>query len=539
MSFCPKRRPVRRAAALIFITAASLAIGPAWASNLDTIGIVLLRAVTTNLNGAGVRVAQVEGTVDTNQPPTFEVNPGAAGQPAGLFTFYSSVGSSSAWPNSVGAESWHADQVAGNFYGMTGGPATNVAHVDNYEAGYFYNSIIAAGSPSSINDAAVNQSFIFYPFTVSDQQAIDSNYDDYAARYNTLFVSGAGNGGGVPVSPPSTCYNGICVGAYVAPANYSSVGPTLDNGRAKPDITAPEYYSSYSTPLVTGAAAVLAQAALRGDGGSATNSAADIRTLKALLLNGAIKPAGWTNSSASPLDARYGAGVVNVFNSYVQLTGGKNSYVVSATVPLGNPHPPTGATGTVAVLSGWDYGTMSSSNAWDRVNHYYFNITNGPEQPWFTATATLVWNRQQTKTNINDLDLFLYDASDSNLVASSTSLVDNVEHLFVPQLPPGRYDLQVFKNGGSGTLGKKVTNTETYALAFEFFSPMLSITQSDTNAVVSWPVYPAGFVLESSTNFTSPPAWNTSPAIPVVTHDQNRVELDDSSGDQFFRLRRP
>ena len=65
------------------------------------------------------------------------------------------------------------------------------------------------------------------------------------------------------------------------------------------------------------------QAALRGDGGSDTNSAFDIRTIKALLLNGAVKPADWTNIAPSPLDTRYGAGVLNVLNSYEQLAGGR------------------------------------------------------------------------------------------------------------------------------------------------------------------------------------------------------------------------
>jgi hypothetical protein len=46
------------------------------------------------------------------------------------------------------------------------------------------------------------------------------------------------------------------------------------------------------------------QAGLRGDGGSSTNAAADLRTVKALLLNGAIKPTDWTNNVPSPLDTR-------------------------------------------------------------------------------------------------------------------------------------------------------------------------------------------------------------------------------------------
>ena len=122
----------------------------------------------------------------------------------------------------------------------------------------------------------------------------------------------------------------------------SSVGPTVDNGRAKPDITAPASATSFSTPLVTGAAAVLMQAGLRGDGGGNTNAAADIRTVKALLLNGAVKPADWTNNPPSPLDPRYGAGMLNVFNSYEQLAGGKHGYIVSTSVSSGRPHPPNG-----------------------------------------------------------------------------------------------------------------------------------------------------------------------------------------------------
>ena len=210
------------------------------------------------------------------------------------------------------------------------------------------------------------------------------------------------------------------------------------------------------------------QAGLRGDGGGDTNSAADIRTVKALLLNGAVKPADWTNVAPSPLDYRYGAGVLNVFNSYEQLAGGKHGFIVSTTGSTGGAHPPTGAAGTVGVLSGWDFNTNTSGkfpSQFDAVNHYYFNVTNGASNATFTATMTLVWNRQQNQTAINDLNLFLYNCANSNLVACSTSLVDNVEHIFVPKLAPGRYDLQVWKAGGSGI----VSASEIYALGLGVF----------------------------------------------------------------------
>jgi hypothetical protein len=501
------------------------------AQNLDTIGVVLLRTVTTNLSGAGIPVAQAEAGLDTNNPPLmWQVNPAATGQPTNLFTYISSGGSSSNYPNSLGSESGHADQVAGNFYGIAGGVATNVEHVDNFEADYFYDSILAAALPPNIHDAVVNQSFTFGTLATNDQQMVDSQYDNYAVQYGTLFISAVDNGG--DVHAPGTSYNGIGVAAY---GGSSSVGPTIDNGRAKPDITAPADATSFSTPQVAGAAALLIQAALRGDGGSATNLAADIRMVKALLLNGAIKSADWTNNSPSPLDPRYGAGVLNVFNSYEQLVGGKHGYIVSTSVASGSMHPPTGATGTESALSGWDFNTNSGSTSLDGVNHYYFNVTNGWSGAQFTATATLVWNRQFDETNINDLDLFLYDTFSSNLVACSTSLVDNVEHIWLPRLPQGRYDLQVLKNGGTNT----VSDSETYALAFEFFSQTASIAQSGTNVILSWPAYPAGFTVMTATNL-APANWNEFTNIPaVVTNQQNQLLLNPTNANQFFRLQRP
>ena len=501
------------------------------AQNLDTIGVTLLWAVTTNVNGSGIRVAQPEANADsnTNHPSAFEVNPTPVNQPASWFTYISAAGTTNTFPNSVGNESGHADGVGGYFYGLSGGVATNVAHVDNYDAEFFYTNYVANSLLSDSGDSVVNQSFTFGSLTVSDQQMVDSQYDNYAVQNHMLLVSAANNGG--PVCAPATCYNGIGVGAY---GGSSSFGPTIDNGRAKPDITAPAGVTSFSTPQVAGAAAVLMQAGLRGDGGSDTNSAADIRTVKALLLNGAIKPADWTNNAPSPLDTRYGAGVLNVFNSYEQLTGGKHGYIVSMSVFTNSPHPPTGATGTVSVLSGWDFNTNTSSSSSDGVNHYYFNVTNGVNSATFTATITLVWNRHRNCTNINNLDLFLYDTISSNLIARSASLVDNVEHIWVPHLAQGRYDLQVWKAGGFGI----VSTNETYALAFEFFSTPLNIASSGTNIVLTWPIYPAGFVLQAATNLAAP-VWNTNNPAAAVINGQNCVTLGATNDSKFFRLRRP
>ncbi|MEI8289942.1 MAG: S8 family serine peptidase [Verrucomicrobiota bacterium] len=515
--------------AFILICASSQAAG------LDDIGVTLLRAMTTNLNGTDIRIAQVEGTSGAGHTD-FEVNPSTdrVQQPINLFTYYSRLGSTNGFPNAVGTESGHANIMGGILYGLTNGIATNVAHIDNFNADYFIQSYYDASSnlvvvlpPTNMNDLVINQSFTFGNLSASIQQIVDSAYDDCAVSNNAFFVSAACNYSIWRwVCAPGTAYNCISVAAY---GGDSSIGPTTDNGRCKPDITAPAYSTSGSTPQVSGAAVLLMQAARRGDGGSDTNAAADLRTIKALLLNGAVKPANWTNSSASPLDLRYGAGVVNAFNAYEQLAGGKQVFCASNSFASGAAHPPPADTNTVAATSGWSRESISSSATEDAVHHYFFNVSKG------MATITLVWNRELGQTNINDLDLFLFDAANSNLVAGSTSRVDNVEHLFLPQLPAGHYDLQVLKNGGTNA----VSDGETYALAFAFVSPEPNLTKSGTNLSLTWPVYPAGFRAEATTNLVSP-IWSTSNlSVPFITNSMNSLILKTTNTFQFFRLRSP
>lgn len=503
------------------------------AGTLDTIGLGLLRGATTNLHGSGVGVAQVEAPDSTNTPPTFQVNPSVTGQPVSRFTYFigpplrPSAQSTSTFPNSLGGESGHAGVVARFFYGVTEGVSTNVAHVDNYEANYFFSTVVP--NNTAISDRIVNQTFIVPPASIAEQQEYDSNYDNYAATHGTLFISGAGNVG--TVKPPATSYNGIAVGAF---GGASSIGPTADNGRAKPDIVAPADVTSFSTPRVSGSAAILLQAAVRGDGGANTNAAADARTLKALLLNGAIKPADWNNPEPSPLDPRYGSGVLNVFNSYNQLLGGRRAPIQSNSVPVGTPHPPLNAAGVVGVRSGYDFNTVASSLENDGINHYYFELADAPGNGLFTATVTLVWNRQSGQTSINNLEVYLYHVLSGGLVAASTSVVDNVEHIYIPQLPQGRYDLQVLKRGGAA-----VSLNETYALAFDFAAVPLSIEASGGDIMLRWPDYPAGFVLQSAPNLNPPILWSNINAAPVHSNRFNTVVIDASAESRFFRLQRP
>jgi hypothetical protein len=93
--------------------------------------------------------------------------------------------------------------------------------------------------------------------------------------------------------------------------------------------------------------------------------------------------------------------------------------------------------------------------------------------------------------------------------------------------------LQVLKHSGG------VSEIETYALAFEFFTLTLSIRQSESSVMLAWPVYPAGFHLQFTMNINDPFSWNAVDAAPVLNNGQNEIFLNTLSGHQFFRLIRP
>jgi hypothetical protein len=298
------------------------------------------------------------------------------------------------------------------------------------------------------NAPIVSQSFV--DPDPSDTLSLNQAYDSYAANYNVLFISAAGNSVSPPQAP-STAYNGICVNALsLSPATSAALG-----GRSIPDLTAPGDETSYSTPIVTGAAALLLQAADQGAGGAGTvASASDIRTMKALLINGASKPAGWSHTSTQPLDAVYGSGVVNVYQSWLELTAGRATALAS-TGANSSLQPPT----NLPLSSGWDLGTVSGSNS---TNHYFFaapaNSTGSD-----TLTATIDWNVTDWDGNMNPLfnnvNLALYNATTSSFVSISDSTVDNLQQLYVTGLVPGdTYDLRVYdassgQNAGATTYG--------------------------------------------------------------------------------------
>jgi hypothetical protein len=444
-------------------------------SALERTGVIALRGIAPTLNGSNSNVAQVEAdSVSPQARFTFEVNPvalpflnrpvttspenwhwiGATGQVSAMF------------PNSLGNESLHANQVGEALYSNVNrdnttsqppvdpkGVAYNARIVNNYEAGRYFDNYVSTGFPLFSQEPVVNQSFVYND---GENQGRDAIFDVFPTTglNGHILVSAVGSAetnNGHP-SSPATARNSVAVGAYLG---SSAAGPTID-GRSKPDITAPADHTSFSAGLVSGAAALLVEA------GNALPppieyGAADFRTVKALLLNGAVKPLieqfpenSWKRAFSDlgfrePLDRRQGAGIVNVFNSYKQLQAGR----------LEPFEPPT------TRLSGWDFRAVAR---YAPPKQYFIHLPGDPENQRYTGTVTIAWSPSVTFAGEggylqSDFNLLLFSGQD--LVASSVSTVDTVEHLFVEALPAGPYELRVLRTNNDA-------DPETFGFAYNF-----------------------------------------------------------------------
>ncbi len=526
---------VRSADARALIACAAIAVisgGFSSVVNASPSGIGLT-GIPTNLTGAGVNIGQVEastssagsGTQSSPYQATFEVSTPAAGpvvtyigdapsdyyptspgasapgsQPnvdttTGVLHTFTVNSSSSYYQYGVSA---HANSVAGYLWG-TNGVAPGVSYVDNYSANWFLSSVVGTYYSTGVNkfapvntlhgDSIINQSFTS-TFPASDtaqqqlqeEQQLNLEYDAYSNYYGTLFVSAVGDGAttnsnstvSLAVNPPSTAYNSISVSASALAANNATNGPTL-TGLSSPDIIAPGQYSSYSTPLVSGAAALLVQA---GNNMANTN-AVQAQTVKALLMNGADKADNWAPSAGNSLNQNVGAGSLDVYQSYQNLEAGQHAAaaVNSSSTPI--------TVGTADPLEGWDFSAASSTR--NNVSHYLLNLPAAAIAGHLTAT--LVWNAQTSLSYghivgtslyglagasseaFNSLYLYLYNATTGALVSKSTSTNDNTQTIFtsLASLTPGdQYDLQVFDAGyqGSTPAGFTLNTSDPYALAW-------------------------------------------------------------------------
>ena len=332
----------------------------------------------------------------------------------------------------------HANAVATYFFSNGASMSPGVTDIHCWLADDFAVAL-ASGTPAVYAGSVQNHSWVGSFGMTSVDEGVLRRLDYMTGRDGTVVITPMNNGGTM-MPLLANAWHSISVG--LRNGNHPTSGTNTDgSGRMKPDLVVNQDLTSYAGPSVASAAALLLDA-IR----PAFPAADDPRVVKALLLAGASKDRilPWRRSNTSkPYDAVWGAGELNILNSHRILTAGRSAAAGDAEVGL----------------RGWDAGTSSSAQP----VRYFFTVPAGRSASTFSAALT--WHRQLSPPafvpSVADLDLRLFAAEAFALqgdpLDQSLSTADNVEHLFLRNLPPGQYALEV-SSGTSGVL---------YGLAWE------------------------------------------------------------------------
>ena len=384
--------------------------------------------------GSGVVVSQVEApNSDGNYLP--DTIPPTASQFSGK-TFVAGSGASGI--------SGHSRLVAVDFYGNTGSVAPGVTDITVFEAQDWLDNVLNTVSgmdPDAQNFQLQNHSWIGNGFSVADAEDILQRLDFTINQSGMLAVVGVNNGTNATLPQIlAQGYNSISVG--VTDGSHSATPTTLYGaGRTKPEIVAPGFLSNPNSTTTSRATANVSSAsALLLEAGAGTD-ATQVETMKAILMAGANKTtvANWDRTTTRPLDERFGAGELSVYNSYKILKAGEVDGL-------------SGGTGASIGEMGWDYNDEITST--DPV--YYELDLSGETGEIKELSIMLNWNIDVTDTDgsiffnattsLANLDLRLYNSTAGfldTLVDSSLSTVDNLEHIYLTDLLPGIYTIEV------------------------------------------------------------------------------------------------
>ena len=394
-------------------------------------------------NGAGVPISLVEaGSSGNFHPDTNHVQFDAITDP--LTTSVNFINGSSGVGSGV---SGHSTGQAQTIFGNTSSVAPAANMVTVYEANHYLEDILNTDKANIVLPVAQDfrvQNFSWIgDFATDDEDREALRRFDYVIDTNNITaVVGLHNNTNPHPRLLSHSYNSLAVGRTDGAHSTGLTNlPNYGLGRSKPDLVAPRTTSSAATSSVSSAATFL-HSADTVLGTDATKSA----TMKAILMAGATKEEfpSWSQVDGGgtwhPLDETYGAGELNLYNSYLVTLGGQT---------FGDLLTPTSAGNY-----GWDYQTIQPGT--ENQVLYDFVIPAGSTAE--EMSIVLTWNAKiESPFHTGDpivanLDLELVDASgqtvdldpgDTLIEGLSASEVDNVEHLYLTDLAAGAYTLKI------------------------------------------------------------------------------------------------
>ena len=461
-SFAARLAPPFFCCAILFASV----VPPAFAGIKEDVGLVTLQTMMGFVpTGAGVRVSMTEAVVNGNYTPMAEL-PDFAGK---HFEFRSGRAGNSA----------HATWVAQNFFGLTTSIAPGIDTIELYEANDFLTGgFLNAGDPnnnprtSPQNSRVGNHSWISNAGSINGVLDILQRADWIIERDDYIQVVGVNNGDLNTNPILSNAFNVIAVGRTDGQHAIGTVplGGIYSVYRTRPEIVAPMTATSFSTPVVAAASALLVELGHTvpdlSNGfvtpsrfpGTTIYHAETSEAVKAMLLAGASRLAfNSTDGSAlvdyreepsrqsnNGLDKRFGAGQVNVYNSVSMLMQGEqNSRADGFSVDVqaaGFDYDPhfggangSNSSGVYEFTAGWTGQTLTASLAWNT------RIDIGRVRQGDYANAGTLYN----------LDLSLFDITSGapSLVAGSTSGNQNTENLWTSLVGGRRYRLEVTRGG--------------------------------------------------------------------------------------------
>ena len=372
-------------------------------------------------------IDQIEAsTVPQEEPPVYLANGALSNFPNTNIVDQSGL--------HTGVFSSHANSVAQRIAGVPFSQLPDLTQIDAYEANHWLNAVLRRASvqkPLLDTGEVANHSWR------GDATDTETNLDilerlDWLVVEDDYFQA-VGIGSVANSVIFSHAMNGLTVNRTSSGASSATGALDAIYTAARPavQLVVPEASSSNATGVVASSAMLL----------KLLLSPSELKPalLKAVLMAGAVRVTDNSqngdieNYGASPttngLDYRYGAGQLNVLNSYQILSA--DAYLAGAPINHHGYHEVE------------DFGERGEINTYT-----FYTGQTGAE-----ISVSLVWNLNlnllpgafNPSPVLYDLNLALYDLTDSEpvLVQSSQSTIDNTENIWSALLPNRHYELRV------------------------------------------------------------------------------------------------